>query len=203
MYRSIRTQLTTVRGMELYILAASHWSASIALSPRSFTTPIFPSKGPKSRLLCSSCSTSLKAFLYTSCKRYSVARLCLIVRKSSTRTGYNSRNEGFPIHEIFRYILDSIGEVETILVTINTFVTSFSELDIITRIAESQLPIILWQLIKAFSIASQYHIGLSNSLSTDRSSSALGIVPMNMPPVRRNFETFSIIIRALEALSKA
>lgn len=46
-----------------HLLAASHWSASIALSPYSFNTPIFPKSGPKSLLSFSSWRISWKAFL--------------------------------------------------------------------------------------------------------------------------------------------
>lgn len=45
------------------LLAASHWSASIALSPYSFSTPILPKSGPKSLLSFSSWRISWNALL--------------------------------------------------------------------------------------------------------------------------------------------
>jgi len=57
------------------LLAASHWSWSMLLPPSAFNTPILASSGPKSLEACSSASISLNAFLYTSWRPYSWARL--------------------------------------------------------------------------------------------------------------------------------
>lgn len=84
------------------LLAASHWSWSMLLPPSAFNTPILASSGPKSLEACSSARISLNAFLYTSWRPYSWARLdCQLSSQSRagrlTRGNYPSQSR-IPVH---------------------------------------------------------------------------------------------------------
>lgn len=133
---------------------------------------------------------------------------CGVVSTQPEKKKKNVRDEIFPVHEVLWDVLHRICQVESIVVAVHAFMSSLCKLNRVARVAKSKFLIAVRQLVQSFSVGMDCNQHCFKNFfllkkTTCKSNSALGIVPIKIPPRRRYLDTFSIIILAFAAFSNA